>query len=68
MADVILDTPIVVAPTRPAAAFRTLLHNPGVVFGAAEDHPGIAQQGAQRGRFARVRRQDGIEDRGVGHQ
>jgi peptide/nickel transport system permease protein len=35
MADVILDTPIAAAPARPAAAFRTLLHNPGVVFGGS---------------------------------
>jgi len=35
MADVILDIPIATAPARPAAAFRSLLHNPGVVFGGA---------------------------------
>ena len=35
MADVILDTPIAAAPAKPAAAFRSLLHNPGVVFGGA---------------------------------
>jgi hypothetical protein len=33
MADVILDTPIA-APAKPAAIFRNLVHNPGVVFGA----------------------------------
>ena len=33
MADVILDTPITLAPAKPAEAFRNLLHNPGVVFG-----------------------------------
>ena len=33
MADVILDTPIA-APAKPAATFRNLVHNPGVVFGA----------------------------------
>ena len=33
MADVILDTPIAAAPAKPAAAFRSLVHNPGVVFG-----------------------------------
>ena len=33
MADVILDTRSP-APAKPAAAFRKLLHNPGVVFGA----------------------------------
>ena len=35
MADVILDTPIAAAPAKPAAAFRKLLHNPGVMFGGA---------------------------------
>jgi peptide/nickel transport system permease protein len=35
MADVILDTPLAAAPARPAAAFRSLVHNPGVVFGGA---------------------------------
>jgi peptide/nickel transport system permease protein len=35
MADVILDTPIVAAPAKPSAAFRSLVHNPGVVFGGA---------------------------------
>jgi len=35
MADVILDTPIAAAPAKPAAAFRSLVHNPGVVFGGA---------------------------------
>lgn len=35
MADVIIDIPIAAAPVKPAAAFRTLLHNPGVVFGGA---------------------------------
>jgi peptide/nickel transport system permease protein len=35
MADVILDTPIAAVPAKPSAAFRTLLHNPGVVFGGA---------------------------------
>jgi peptide/nickel transport system permease protein len=35
MADVILDIPIATAPARPAAAFRSLLHNPGVIFGGA---------------------------------
>ena len=33
MADVIVDIPIAAAPVKPAAAFRKLLHNPGVVFG-----------------------------------
>jgi hypothetical protein len=33
MADVILDTPIA-APAKPAATFRNLVYNPGVVFGA----------------------------------
>ena len=33
MADVILDTSIA-APAKPAATFRNLVHNPGVVFGA----------------------------------
>jgi peptide/nickel transport system permease protein len=33
MADVILDTPVVAAPTKPSAAFRKLLHNPAVMFG-----------------------------------
>jgi peptide/nickel transport system permease protein len=33
MVDVILDIPIAAAPVKPAAAFRKLLHNPGVVFG-----------------------------------
>jgi peptide/nickel transport system permease protein len=33
MADVILDTPIA-APAKPAATFRNMVHNPGVVFGA----------------------------------
>jgi peptide/nickel transport system permease protein len=35
MADAILDIPIATAPARPAAAFRSLLHNPGVIFGGA---------------------------------
>jgi peptide/nickel transport system permease protein len=35
MADVILDTPIAAVPAKPSAAFRTLLHNPGVMFGGA---------------------------------
>jgi peptide/nickel transport system permease protein len=35
MADVILDTPIAAAPAKPSAAFRSLVHNPGVVFGGA---------------------------------
>ena len=35
MADVILDTPIAAPPLKPAAALRTLLHNPGVVFGGS---------------------------------
>jgi peptide/nickel transport system permease protein len=35
MADVILDSPIAAAPAKPSAAFRALLHNPGVVFGGA---------------------------------
>ncbi len=35
MADIILDTPIAAAPAKPAAAFRSLVHNPGVVFGGA---------------------------------
>ena len=35
MADVIFDTPIAAAPAKPSAAFRTLVHNPGVVFGGA---------------------------------
>lgn len=33
MADVILDSPIT-TPAKPAATFRNLVHNPGVVFGA----------------------------------
>lgn len=33
MADVILDTPIVAAPAKPAAALRKLLFNPAVLFG-----------------------------------
>ena len=35
MADVSLDTPIAVTPAKPRAAFRTLLHNPAVLFGGA---------------------------------
>jgi peptide/nickel transport system permease protein len=35
MADAILDIPIATAPVKPAAAFRSLLHNPGVIFGGA---------------------------------
>ena len=35
MADIILDTPIAAAPAKPSAAFRSLVHNPGVVFGGA---------------------------------
>ena len=35
MADVILDTPIVATPVKPAAALRQMLHNPGVIFGGA---------------------------------
>jgi len=34
MADVSLQTPVAAAPVRPAA-FRSLLHNPGVLFGGA---------------------------------
>jgi peptide/nickel transport system permease protein len=34
MADVILDTPIV-APVKPSAVLRNLLHNPAVMFGGA---------------------------------
>ena len=34
MADVILDTPIAAAPTKPAVSFRKMLHNPAVLFGA----------------------------------
>ena len=33
MADVIVDIPIAAPPVKPAAAFRNLLHNPGVIFG-----------------------------------
>jgi peptide/nickel transport system permease protein len=35
MADLSLDTPIAASPVKPTAAFRKLLHNPGVVFGVA---------------------------------
>ena len=35
MADVSLQTPVAAAQVRPAAAFRSLLHNPGVLFGGA---------------------------------
>src|SRR5689334_23874646 len=35
MADVILDTPIAAAPSQPAVSFRTMLHNPAVLFGGA---------------------------------
>src|SRR5947207_14942452 len=35
MADISLDTPLAAAPAKPAAAFRSLVHNPGVVFGGA---------------------------------
>jgi peptide/nickel transport system permease protein len=35
MADVSLQTPVTAAQVRPAAAFRGLLHNPGVLFGGA---------------------------------
>src|SRR5207302_2921988 len=33
MADLSLDTPIAVAPVKPAAAVRKMLHNPAVLFG-----------------------------------
>src|ERR1041384_7714893 len=33
MADVSLDTPIAPTSVKPSAAFRTLLHNPAVIFG-----------------------------------